>query len=96
MPMPMTPRMGTGDRGRTLTVRPTINVKASMLRLANARANTILATMEIGQSSDDDDSEGSKDNDRVNDTNVSSSGPGHAPSDLQSEPLHSSICGCTC
>ena len=94
--MPKTPRMGTGDRGRTLTVRPTINVKASMLRLANARANAILATMEIGQSSDDDDSEGSKDNDRVNDTNVSSSGPGHARGDLQGEHFYGSVSGCTC
>ena len=77
-----------------LSNHPIRNVSFSMLRSTDTRANTISATMEIGQL--EDDRESGKDSHRLNDTNMSSSGPGHARGDLQGEHFYGSVSGCTC
>jgi hypothetical protein len=71
-----------------------------MLRLANARTNTVTAVIDLGSSSEDDDGEKEKDTEKVEvkveDTNMTASEPGHAHDSLQSRFLHALISDCTC
>jgi hypothetical protein len=71
-----------------------------MLRLANARTNTVTAVIDLGSSSEDDDGEKEKGTNKmevkVEDTNMTASEPGHVHDSLQSRFLHAPISDCTC
>jgi hypothetical protein len=75
-----------------------------MLRLANARTNTVKAVIDLGSSSEDDDGEKETEKEKgtnkmevkVEDTNMTASEPGHVHDSLQSRFLHAPISDCTC
>ena len=74
-----------------LSNHPLRNVSFSMLRSTDTRANTISATMEIGQL--EDDRESGKDSHRLN---LSAPEPSHTQGSLESRSLHAPISGFTC